>query len=141
MGIGFIARPLLAAVFISGGYDQITNPGGRAQALETAMAEGPVPMGPDTAGLLVKANGVVMAGAGATMALGLFPRLSALALIGSLVPTSVVGHPFWKTEDPKSRSFHKSHLLKNAGLVGGLLLVASRRRKARPTSDGDAALV
>jgi hypothetical protein len=33
-------------------------------------------------------------------------------------------HRFWEMEDPRERSIHLTHFLKNAGLLGGLLLVA-----------------
>lgn len=134
MGIGILARPLLASVFIAGGYNQIVSPGGRAKAVKKAAAGVNLEVSPATAETLVKANGAVMAGAGATLALGILPRLSALALAGALVPTTLVGHPFWKSDDQKTRTLHLTQALKNAGLVGGLLLVATRRRKATSAS-------
>jgi hypothetical protein len=40
-----------------------------------------------------------------------------------LVPTTLVGHPFWQETDPSTRRGQQTHLLKNLGLFGGLLLV------------------
>jgi uncharacterized membrane protein YphA (DoxX/SURF4 family) len=131
MGIGIIARPLLAAVFISGGYNQLREPGGRVKAVQELLDRVPMDLGENGAEYLVKANGAVMAGAGAALALGLFPRLSATALIAALAPTTAVGHPFWSTEDPKLRSMHQTQALKNLGLIGGLLLVAGRKKKTK----------
>jgi uncharacterized membrane protein YphA (DoxX/SURF4 family) len=72
---------------------------------------------------LVQFNGAVQIVAGTTMALGIFPRLSALALAGSLVPTTLAGHRFWEEEEPGVRSQQTMQFLKNAAMMGGLLLV------------------
>jgi uncharacterized membrane protein YphA (DoxX/SURF4 family) len=71
----------------------------------------------------VRINGAAQVVAGATLALGWFPRLSALVLAGSLVPTTVAGHRFWEEDDPKAKSQQTIHFLKNLGILGGLLMV------------------
>jgi uncharacterized membrane protein YphA (DoxX/SURF4 family) len=71
---------------------------------------------------LVRLNGVAQVVAGTTLALGWFPRISALVLAGSLVPTTLAGHRFWEEDDPKARAQQTTHFLKNIGLLGGLLL-------------------
>lgn len=96
MGLNWIARPLLAGIFINGGLGQIQKPGGRAIPVEKALDSVPMDIGENAAENLVKLNGVVMVGAGSALALGIFPKLASLALIGSLVPTTLVGHPFWQ---------------------------------------------
>lgn len=89
-------------------------------------------IGENAAENLVKLNGVVMVGAGSALALGIFPKLASLALIGSLVPTTLVGHPFWQQTDPKARNIHMTQVLKNAAIVGGLLsIVAAPKKKGR----------
>ena len=70
-----------------------------------------------------------MAIAGGALALGVAPRLSAAALIGMLIPTTVVGHPFWKLEDEAKRRAAVSGMFNNAAVIGGLLLVAAGRRR------------
>ncbi|HEY0401480.1 MAG TPA: hypothetical protein VGD09_05640, partial [Blastococcus sp.] len=54
--------------------------------------------------------------------LGRLPRLTALALSASVVPTTLAGHRFWEHTDPTERFGQISNFLKNAGLFGGLLL-------------------
>jgi hypothetical protein len=66
------------------------------------------------------------------LALGKFPRLSALALAASLVPTTFAGHRFWEETDPTRRSAQQLHFLKNAGMLGGLIL-ASVDTEGRPS--------
>lgn len=123
-----VARPLLASIFISGGIDSVRNASTKAPAAEDVaapiaaripgLAEG------DTE-LLVRVNGGVQVGAGALLALGRVPRLAALALSASLVPTTVAGHRFWEERDPTRRAQQQIHFLKNASMLGGLLLATA----------------
>jgi putative oxidoreductase len=62
--------------------------------------------------------------AGGLLALGRLPRLSALALAGSLVPTTLAGHRFWSETDPAKRSMQQIQFFKNVSMLGGLLLAA-----------------
>ena len=118
-------RVLTAPVFITGGYSALTNPGGRvaaaAQTLDAIREY--VPILPEDDELLVRANGGLQLLAGTTMALGIKPRLSALALAGSLVPTTLAGHAFWEM-DGADAAAHQTHFSKNVAALGGLLLVA-----------------
>lgn len=117
-------RVALAAMFISGGADALLDPGPR-----TAKAEElGVPLDPE---LAVQANGAAMLAAGAALALGIRPRLAAAVLAGSLVPTTLAGHPYWQVEDPAARRQQRIHFFKNVGLFGGALLVLSERPRAR----------
>ena len=68
----------------------------------------------------MRANAGLMVGAGGLLLLGVLPRLAA-----SLVPTSLVGHQFWKKEGPE-RKQQLVHFLKNAATIGGLLLLAEQ---------------
>lgn len=127
-----IARPMLAAVFVSGGIETLRNPKPRIQAAEPVLdktvnqVQDRLPEQlPTDAESLVKANAAVQIGAGVALALGRFPRLSALLLAGTLVPTTVAGHRFWEHEDPAERAAHQVHFFKNMGLLGGLLIAAA----------------
>ena len=73
---------------------------------------------------VVLADGALKVAAGGLLAFGRFPRLSALALAGSLVPTTIAGHPFWKESDPAKRRQQRVHLTKNVSMLGGLLIAA-----------------
>jgi putative oxidoreductase len=120
-----VARPLLAAMFIDGGLDALRHPSGKVAKAAPVVHKlaGPLHL-PDDPELLVRANGAAMVGAGGLLALGRFPRLSALVLAGTIVPTTVAGHQFWKETDPVQRRNQRLHLLKNLGLLGGTLLAA-----------------
>jgi hypothetical protein len=73
----------------------------------------------------VRLNGIAQAGGGLLLATGHLTRPAAAVLAVSLVPSTVAGHPFWTYEDPERRRVHATHFLKNAGLLGGLLLAAA----------------
>ncbi|RJK98111.1 DoxX family protein [Vallicoccus soli] len=121
-----LARPMLAATFIDGGIDQIRNPGNksvRADPVAPTLAAR-IPGLPQDPEVLVKINGATMATAGTLLALGKLPRVSALVLAATLVPTTLAGHAFWDAEDEGSRVQARSHFLKNLGMFGGLLLAA-----------------
>lgn len=126
-----IARPLLASSFIFGGIDTLRNPQPRVPAakpvVETIAAVAdkqlPVQVSRDVE-QWVKIDAGVKVGAGLLFALGKLPRLSALTLAVSTIPTTLAGHRFWEASDPKERNAHLIHFLKNLGLLGGLLIAA-----------------
>ncbi|MBZ9752065.1 DoxX family membrane protein [Deinococcus sp. HMF7604] len=113
----FIGRALLASIFIKNGLDHLQNPEPIVRAARGAEVPEPE--------LAVKANSGVMVGAGALLALGLFPRLSSTALAASLIPTTVIGHPFWDKEG-KERAQQQTQFLKNLALLGALLMVTAQ---------------
>jgi putative oxidoreductase len=117
-----VGRVALAAMFITGGADALLDPGPRAPK----AAEIGVPLDPEVA---VRANGAAMLGAGAALALGMWPRLAAAVLAGTLVPTTLAGHPYWRIDDQGMRRQQRIHFFKNVGLFGGALLVLSERRR------------
>jgi putative oxidoreductase len=117
-------RVALAAMFITGGADAMLNPGPRASKAD----ELGVPLDPE---LAVRVNGAAMLAAGTALALGVFPRLAAGVLAGTLVPTTLAGHPYWRLDDPAARRQQRTHFFKNLGLFGGALLVLGERPPRR----------
>ena len=126
-----IARPLLAAPFVYGGISTLRKPQDRVpgadpvveKIAETADKQLPVQV-PRDVQQWVQADAAVKVAAGSLFALGKAPRLTALVLSASIVPTTLAGHRFWEHEDPTERFGQISNFLKNTGLLGGLLLAA-----------------
>lgn len=120
-----IARPMLAATFVTGGLSTLRKPAARVMAADRVVAPlaSRVPQLSNTE-QVVKLDAAAKVIAGSMLALGKFPRLSATVLAVSLVPTTIAGHPFWEEQDPIRRAQQRTHLMKNAGLLGGLLLAA-----------------
>lgn len=125
-----LARPMLASMFVAGGIDALRDPSGKAVAAAdvTEPVKDAVPaLDPATNEELVQLNGVVQVVGGLLLAFGKLPRISALLLAGSLIPTTLAGHRFWEHRDPQLRANHRAHFLKNLGLLGGLILAVLDR--------------
>ncbi|HEY5248589.1 MAG TPA: DoxX family protein [Dermatophilaceae bacterium] len=124
-GVRRIARPMLAAIFVTSGLDALLHPAERAKAAAPLVKKlsGPLNL-PDDPETLVRANGATMMAAGTMLGLGTFPRVAAMALAGVLVPTTYAAHPFWSEKDPAVKAQQRVHFLKNVGLLGGVLLAS-----------------
>jgi uncharacterized membrane protein YphA (DoxX/SURF4 family) len=131
-----LGRELLAPMFVSGGLDALRHPepkATRAATVTTPLAE--IFGLPDDPVLFVQLNGAVQVVGGALLAMGRAPRLAALALAASLIPTTIAGHRFWAESDPSARAAQRTQFLKNAAMLGGLLVVVSQRpREAEAVS-------
>ena len=131
-----VASPLIASIFIRAGLDAALDPEGKVKKAEkvTQPLAQRVSVLPEDTETLVRLNGATQVVAGAMLSLGLWRRLAATVLIGSLIPTTLAGHRFWEELDEDTRNAQMLQLLKNLGLLGGLVLVAANgttRRGAR----------
>ncbi|MGY1914912.1 hypothetical protein [Blastococcus sp. SYSU DS0973] len=126
-----IARPLLAAPFVYGGVSTLRKPQDRVpgaapvveKIADTADKQLPVEV-PRDVEQWVKVDAAIKVAAGSLFALNKFPRLTAIVLSASIVPTTLAGHRFWEHDDPTEQFGQISNFLKNTGLLGGLLLAA-----------------
>jgi uncharacterized membrane protein YphA (DoxX/SURF4 family) len=118
---------MLASIFVIQGFDTMLHPervAPRAEPVVAPLTE-LVPGVPATTEDAVRLNGAVQFAAGSLLALDIFPRLSALAIAVTLVPTTAAGHRFWEVEDEKERAQQRIHFLKNLAIFGGLLIAAA----------------
>lgn len=122
-----LSRAMLGYTFIRNGYEAFRQPEPRAKRAEATIARlrDAAPALPDDTVTVVQANAVAQMVGGAMLAVGLFPRLAALGLAASLVPTTVGGHPFWQEDDPGAAAQQRIHFDKNVAMLGGLLAVAA----------------
>lgn len=123
-----IARPLLASMFVTGGIDALWNATSKvpvAEDVAASVAERAPGMPTNDTETLVRLNGAVQLAGGMLLALNRVPRLSALALAASLVPTTAAGHRFWEADDDARRTQQQIHFFKNLSMLGGLLLAAA----------------
>ncbi len=122
-----IARPMLASIFVIQGYDTLRRPervAARAEPVVRPLAER-VSVVPNDTEQAVRISGAVQLVAGSLLALGWWPRLAATAIAATLVPTTLAGHRFWEAEDDQDRAQQRIHFLKNASMLGGLLIAAA----------------
>lgn len=109
-----VARVLMAMIFLFSGVGKILNFGGTAQAM---AAEGIVL----PSFLLIGAIFLELIGA-ASLLLGWWTRLGALALIVFLIPTTLIFHDFWQHTGADVR-VQQIGFLKNVAITGGLLMI------------------
>jgi uncharacterized membrane protein YphA (DoxX/SURF4 family) len=130
-----VPRTMLASYFIVAGIKAIRDPEALVPAAEPLVDRvvpvvkqyGPEQVAsyvPENAVTLVRINGIVQVTGGAALATGKGRRLGALLLAGSLIPSTIAKHPFWKVQDPDDRSLERNQFLKNVSLLGGVLLAA-----------------
>ncbi|CAN3131185.1 DoxX family protein [Mycobacterium sp. smrl_JER01] len=124
-----LARGLTGASYALLGFDAARTPGLRVDMARPMLAAirkvAPLPADDET---IVRANGALQAVAGVLLAAGVYPRLNALALAGSLVPTTLAGHSFWNIEDPTQRKLQETQFRKNMALLGGLVFAILAER-------------
>jgi putative oxidoreductase len=123
------ARPMLASIFIVEGFDTLRRPERVAPTAEPVVRQLadrlpalPIPAKPEQA---VRVNGAIQLAAGTLLALGRFPRLSAVAIAATLVPTTLAGHRFWEDDEDGTQAQQRIHFLKNLAMFGGLLIAAA----------------
>jgi putative oxidoreductase len=114
-----LGRSLLSTIFIYGGWSTFVKPDGRATKVEQAG----IPMARQATIL----NGAAMTLGGFALALDIAPKLASLVLLGTLIPTTYVGHAFWQEDVPANRAGQKVHFLKNLAMIGGLLVVLQEK--------------
>jgi putative oxidoreductase len=69
--------------------------------------------------------------AGLCLALGIYPRLAAAALLVFLVPATFIGHAFWQEAGTSSFLPQLINFLKNMAMMGGLLFIGATQ--SQPT--------
>jgi putative oxidoreductase len=122
---------MLSAIFVINGVRAAANPGpyvDRARLVTdrvTPLLEKTDLHLPTDAKTLVRITGAVQAVAGLMLTTGHLTRPAAATLAGTLIPTTLAGHPFWRAHDPAERASQRIQFLKNLGLLGGLLLAAA----------------
>src|SRR5699024_4438951 len=117
--VKWAGQAAMGVPFIWLGYEAFSEPGGRV-----ALAENFGIPQPET---VVKANGLAMVAGGTALVTNVLPRAAAVGLVASLLPTTLAGHQFWKYDDSQARAGQRIQVLKNLGLVGGLITIAARR--------------
>jgi len=118
-GLEGAGRLLMSGMFVSGGWQAFREPKGRASRAEAIGIPFPE--------LATRLNGGAMVASGVALAAGVGVKPAAAVLAATLVPTTIAGHPFWKETDPKARSQQRIHFLKNLAMLGGLLILLSKR--------------
>jgi len=111
--------PFLLGRLIFGGfflYNGINHFQQRKQMAQYAASKG-VPL-PEAA---VVGSGAMLTVGGASILLGVKPKIGALAILGFLAGVSPVMHDFWKQEDPAQRQGEMINFAKNMAMAGAAI--------------------
>lgn len=119
-------RALVAPLFILGARNALKNSGALGGMIEAKASELGIDKLPASGKELVTVNAYSQIALGSALGLGIFPRLAALGLVGSLVPTTLVGHAFWEEDVDAARNNQMLQFVKNFGVIGGLLNIYAR---------------
>jgi uncharacterized membrane protein YphA (DoxX/SURF4 family) len=71
--------------------------------------------------LAVKLSAIPLIAGGASVLLGVKPRLGTMAILGFLAGVSPIMLDFWRVEDPNQRTNDMINFMKNVALAGGAL--------------------
>jgi putative oxidoreductase len=110
------ARVLIATIFMMTALNII----GQGFAAHQLAANG-VP--PNLVPILVMAARALQLVAGLGLILGLYPRISALALLLFLIPATLVGHAFWLAIGTSLYPIQLINFFKNVCMAGGLIFI------------------
>ena len=108
-----IGRLVFGGFFLYNGINHFRN---HTQMAQYAQAKG-VP----AAEVAVIGTGVALSVGGASILLGVKPKVGALAILGFLAGVSPVMHDFWKQEDPGQRQNEMINFSKNMAMAGAAL--------------------
>lgn len=109
----FMGRAVFGGFFLYNGINHFRQTEGLAQYASSKN----VPE-PDT---MVMASGAAMVAGGASIILGVKPRLGTLAVIGFLAAVSPLIHDFWAIQDPQQKQNELINFSKNMALLGAAL--------------------
>ena len=125
-----LARPLLASGFVIGAVTALRHvdalapkAASVADRVVPAAHKAGIPLTNDTR-KLVQLNAGVQIFAGLALASGKAPRLGATLLVVTMVPATIVEHPFWSATSPEDKTSQQLHFVKNLSMLGGALLAA-----------------
>jgi putative oxidoreductase len=73
--------------------------------------------------VLIMAARALQLVAGLGLILGIYPRISALALLLFLIPATLMGHAFWLATGTPLYTIQLINFFKNVGMAGGLIFI------------------
>lgn len=110
-----VARLLFSAIFISSGFNHLSN----TEAMSQYAASKNVIM-PKVSVII---TGLMLIFGGLSVLLGLWVEIGALLLIIFLLPAAFLMHNFWTIEEPAERQNEQIHFMKDLALAGGAFFI------------------
>jgi putative oxidoreductase len=119
-----LSRVLMAIVFLLNGLGIISQAGAAKELIEHGAPASLVPF------LMLSARTIEIV-AGFSLALGIYPRLAAVAILAFLFPATFTAHAFWQASGTAVFTPQLLNFFKNTAMMGGLLFIAATR--SQPT--------
>jgi putative oxidoreductase len=110
-----IGRIVFSFFFIYSGINHLTK--------LTMMSQYAGASGVPAPTLAVAVSGLMLLAGGASILLGVQPRLGALLLALFLIPAAFMVHKFWGIADPMMAANQAAHFWKNIALTGACLMI------------------
>jgi putative oxidoreductase len=114
------ARVLMSIIFLLNGLNLVSQ---SLAAHEMAAHDVPVSLIP----LLMFGAQALQLVASIGLIFGIYPRLSALALLLFLIPATLMAHAFWQVAGTSMYTVQLINFLKNVCMAGGLVFVAAAK--------------
>lgn len=115
MAQAFLAgRVLVGVYYLWSAFKHFANMGSMAKY----VASHGIPM-PEAA---VIVSGVLLAIAGVTLLLGIYPHIGVASLVLFFVPVTLIMHAFWADSEPAARQANLINFTKNVALLGSSLM-------------------
>lgn len=114
-GLFLIGRIIFGGFFLYNGINHIK----KREALQQYASAKGVP-NPE---LAIPITAALLGWGGASIILGLKPKLGTLAILGFLATVTPTMHDFWSAEDPGQKQNELIHFSKNMALLGAALLL------------------
>jgi putative oxidoreductase len=114
------ARILISVIFLLNGLNII----GQSLAAHEMVAHGvPVSLVPT---LIIGARALQII-AGTCLVLGIYPRVSSIALLLFLIPATLMAHAFWQATGTSLYMGQLINFFKNVCMAGGLVFIAAAK--------------
>lgn len=113
--IFIIGRILLGGFFLMNGYNHFKNKAGLIGYTQSK--------GIKSAETAVIGTGVMLVLGGLGIVLGTFIQIAMGLLVIFLIGTNLKMHAYWKETDPQTQSGERIHFMKNAAIIGALLIL------------------
>lgn len=126
-----VARPMLAAAFVSQGLDALRRPMTAADAARPTLVglrRLPDPVGsrlPENPETFARITAATQIGGGVLLATGKLPRLASAALAATVLPANLGAHMFWSEPDPVGRARKRREFMVDLSLLGGLIIASA----------------
>ena len=113
--IFLIGRVIFGGYFVMAGYNHYKHLNNMAGYAASKGVTSPK--------FAVRFSGLLALIGGALIVLGVWPGIAILSLLVFMIPVTYMMHPYWKEKDASMRTNDRMAFMKNAAIIGALLMM------------------